>query len=431
MKLPVLTAVGGAGWEAGLVQALERSPSGVTVVRRCVDVADLLATAATGTARAVLVSSDLRRLDRDAVGRLAASGVAVVGLVAGGDDDAVRRLRRLGVTHVLDAASDAAEISAAVTDAVAHPVPPPVGGPFDTRSALADLDRTPVGDGAPPVAIAAGTGRVIAVWGPTGAPGRTTVAVTLASELATLGYETALVDADVYGGSVGQALGLLDEAPGLAAAVRLANNGSLDHGSLAGVARSVSPRLRVLSGITRADRWPELRPAAVSDVLELLRETAAYVVVDCGFCLEQDEELAFDHSAARRNGATLAALAAADTVLAVGGIDSVSLQRLVRGLAELADAVPDADVTVVLNRVRGGVVPGDVAAEVGAALRRYAGVEAAAFIPADQRAADHAMAIGRSLTEMAPKSPARLALRDLAVALSGARTRGRRSLLRR
>ena len=68
-------------------------------------------------------------------------------------------------------------------------------------------------------------GMVIAVWGPTGAPGRTTVAVTLAVEAALLGVETLLVDADTYGGSVAQALGLLDEAPGLAAAARAANSG--------------------------------------------------------------------------------------------------------------------------------------------------------------------------------------------------------------
>ena len=46
---------------------------------------------------------------------------------------------------------------------------------------------------------------VVAVWGPTGAPGRTTIAVTLATELAALGI-TVLVDADTYGGSVAQAV---------------------------------------------------------------------------------------------------------------------------------------------------------------------------------------------------------------------------------
>ena len=49
MAIPVLTAVSDAVWEADLVAALEPGDLGVTVVRRCVDLAELLSTAATGT----------------------------------------------------------------------------------------------------------------------------------------------------------------------------------------------------------------------------------------------------------------------------------------------------------------------------------------------------------------------------------------------
>ena len=56
------------------------------------------------------------------------------------------------------------------------------------------------------------------VWGPTGAPGRTTLAIGLAAELAGSGLPTVLVDADTYGASVAQCLGLLDESSGLATA---------------------------------------------------------------------------------------------------------------------------------------------------------------------------------------------------------------------
>jgi Mrp family chromosome partitioning ATPase len=44
-----------------------------------------------------------------------------------------------------------------------------------------------------------------AVWGPKGAPGRTTVAVNLAFEAAAAGGEVLLVDADTYGGAVAHA----------------------------------------------------------------------------------------------------------------------------------------------------------------------------------------------------------------------------------
>ena len=137
------------------------------------------------------------------------------------------------------------------------------------------------------------------------------------------GVATLLADADTYGGSVAQVLGLLDESPGLAAACRAVSTGSLDLAVLAQAAREVSPNLRVLTGIVRADRWPELRPAALAEVWARARFLAALTVVDCGFALEQDEELSYDTLAPRRNGATLATLEAADLVLAVGRADPV------------------------------------------------------------------------------------------------------------
>ncbi len=425
MSLPVLTAVTGAVWESELVGALAASDHGLTVVRRCVDLADLLSVASTGTARAVLLSADLRRLDRESVSRLTSAGVAVVGLVDPGDADSERRLRQLGVRHVLPADSGVALIAAAVVEAVGgapggRRTPEDVGDP---RAALPDL-----GDPEPPVVPTAGPGTVVAVWGPTGAPGRTTVAVGLADEAARLGVGSLLIDADVYGGTVGQVLGLLDESPGLAAAARQAGNGTLDVTSLARLARSVRPSLRVLTGSTRADRWPELRPSSLEVVLEAARQLASFTVVDCGFCLEQDEELSFDSVAPRRNAATVATLAEADVVLCVSGADPVSLQRTVRALAELRELLPEVGPRVVVNRVRKIVVPGNPRREIAAALERFANVSTATYLPQDVEAADSALATGRTLADVSPKSRLRLALRELAAELGGADVpvRGRR-----
>ena len=425
MQVPVLTAVSDSVWESRLVAALERGDLGVTVVRRCVDLADLLATAATGQARAALLSADLRRLDREALTRLAVTGVAVVGLVPPGDEDAERRLRQLGVAHVLPSDATPDVISAAVVEAVIalSPSPADTAGLADPRAALPNLPPAHEPDLSD---LGAGAGRVIAVWGPTGAPGRTTVAIGLASELAALGWPSLLIDADVYGGVVAQALGLLDESPGLAAACRQANAGTLDLPALAGLARQVSPVLRVLSGIARPDRWPELRPASLEVVLALSASLAAVTVVDCGFCLEQDEELTYDTMAPRRNGATLAVLEAAETVVVVGSADPIGLQRLVRGLGELKQAVPGVRPTVVVNRLRSSAVPGDAAQEVRAALSRYAGVDELHLVPLDVSGVDGALAAGRTLVEATPSSPARQALAALAAALVGAPVPSRR-----
>lgn len=387
MNVPVLVALTDAAREAALVDAFGRGRYGVTVVRRCVDVADLLATAATGTARAALISADLRRLDREGLARLAAYGVAAVGVAP--DEPAERRLRQLGVRHVVPADAQPETVATAVTDALAGAAPPPE-----------DPAPEPDPDGA---------GRVVAVWGPTGAPGRTTYAVTLATELAALGTRTMLADADVYGGAVAPALGLLDEAPGLAAAVRLANNGLLDVPGLARVARAIDANLTVLTGISRPDRWREIRPAGVEVVVALCRRLAAVTVVDCGFGIERGD--------VRRDAATLAILAAADTIVAVGSADPLSLQRLVRALSDLADAVPGTAPDVVVNRVRDGVMPGNPRREIAEALSRYAGVTPVAFLPYDRAATDAAAMHGRSLTEVAPRSKLRQALRHEALRL--------------
>lgn len=419
MSLPVLTAVTGARWESDLVAALERSSLGLDVVRRCVDLPDLLATAQSGQARAVLLSADLRRLDRDAVARLLAGGVAVIGVVTPGDLEGEERLRRLGIATVIPADAPADVLANAVAEAVELSQNAGRMPEFAVSNPRAAMPMPPPTVEPPPYETATGTGQLVAVWGPAGAPGRTSVAVTLATELSLFGVPTLLADADVYGGVVAQVLGILDEAPGLAAACRSANNGTLDLPALARHAREVLPRLRVLTGIPRADRWPELRATALEQVWGLARQLAAAIVVDCGFCLEQDEEISFDTAAPRRNGATLTTLEAADTVIAVGAADPIGLQRLIRGIEELRETVPGVNLRVVANCVRKGPVGGDAESQVREALRRYVGVEGVVCVPYDRVSFDTALAQGRALAEVAPKSIVRPPLRALAAELMG------------
>lgn len=432
MSVDLVTAVRDPRWEADVVAGLGREET-VRVVRRCVDLADTLATAAAGVGRVVLLSADLPGLDRDALTRLAVAGVGVVGLTAPGDEAAERLLRQLGVAQVVAADHSADVVAAAVLAAAGAAAEAGRFDYADPRDALPHPAYPSEGEGAADGADRAeAAGRLVAVWGPTGAPGRTSVAVGVAAELAELGVAALLVDADVFGGSVAQVLGLLDESPGVAAACRLANSGTLDLAGLAELAVEVRPHLRVLTGISRAERWPELRPSALSAVLGLARDLAEVVVVDCGFCLERDEELSYDTVAPRRNGATLAVLDGADVVVAVAAGDPVGLQRFVRGLADLREAVPGCSPVTVVTRVRAAAVGGgDAQAEITAALTRYAGVTDLRFVPLDQSGYDRALATGRTLPEVAPASPARLALRAVAAGLLGRPAPARRRRLRR
>jgi MinD-like ATPase involved in chromosome partitioning or flagellar assembly len=416
--LPVLTAVGDQ-WEAPLVRGLEQHRDRLQVVRRCADLADVLATAGSGRARVALLSADLRGLDGDALARLAACGCAVVALAAPGDEWSERRLRQLGLTSVLSADAASAEVAAAVLTAVQE-----VGQVSPSRPPEEPAPSGP------------GSGRVVVVWGPAGAPGRTTTAVNLAAELAALGRRCVLVDADTYAASVGQVLGLLDEAPALAAAARAADHGSLDLPALSRLAPEVVPGLRVITGLASAHRWTELRPGSLSRVLSLARSLGHWCVVDVASCMEQDEELVYDTAAPRRNGATRTALEEADLVVAVGAADPVGLGRLVGGLHDLAEVGRKPDV-VVVTRLRASAVgtrslsPGGPARRVGDALQRYAGVDDLVLVPDDVPALDAALLSGRTLVEAAPASAARLAYQQLAQRLAGGAADARRRSRRR
>jgi Flp pilus assembly CpaE family ATPase len=425
MKLAVLSAADGAAWEERLVAAFERGAHPVEIVRRCVDVVDLLAVAASGQGRAALVAATLRRLDPDAVDRLQAAGVLVVGVVPRGDQAVEGRLRSTGIGYLVPDDAEPAVVAAVLAEAVRAEAAGADGSAADRLAQRAFADPATSMPIPPGSAVASEPteperrGSVVAVWGPTGAPGRTMLAVTLADELARLGAASLLVDADVYGGTVAAVLGLLDESPGLAAACRQAAGRRLDGAALAALCWQLGPRFRVLTGLPLASRWPELRPSAMTAVFSAARALADFSVVDCGFCLETDEELSFDTLAPRRNGATLAVLDDADLVVVVGSADPIGMQRLVRGLAELRDAEVAAPLWVVLNRVRDGVVPGNAELELTAALERFAGRTPAALLPADSRALDAALANGRLLSESSPSSPLRRAVAELAGGLAG------------
>ena len=259
--------------------------------------------------------------------------------------------------------------------------------------------------------------RIIAVWGPAGAPGRTTIAIGLAAELAARGLPVCLVDADTYGGAIAPALGLLDESPGFAAACRLAGNGSLTADELDRVAqrapvgsavRGAHGELRVLTGIGRPHRWPELSAERVTSVLEEGRAWRPIIVVDTGFNLETDEELSSDLLAPRRNAATIAALRAADDIVAVGAADPLGLARLLRTYPDLLEVALTTRVRVVVNRVRSSVLGLDPAGQVRQTLDRFGGVSDAVLIDDDPHTADAALLTARSVVDAAPRS----ALRD-------------------
>jgi MinD-like ATPase involved in chromosome partitioning or flagellar assembly len=416
VSIPVLIPVITVGPEAGeYVSALEKLHGPVTVVRRVEGIPELLAAGQAGLARAAILSPGAGELTVSLVERLRATGIAVVVLVDGDGQPAGHEAPGVRRAPPRVAPASLADLVSAAVDGLDREGRGPAGqGAYaDTAEALRPLAGPPAPAPGPPPA----QGTVTAVWGPTGAPGRTTVAVNMAAELAAAGSPVLLIDADTYGASVAAFLGLLEESAGLASACRLADQGALGPEGLERAAVTVAVgggRLGVLTGLTRPDRWPEIRPAALARVLEQARASAAATIVDCGFCLEADEELSFDTVAPRRNGAALRCLELADSVVAVGAADAVGVPRLVRALAALAEAVPSAEPRVVLNKVRPGSVGRAPEVQLQEAWDRFGpGVPVSAFLPADFAAADEALLGGSVLAESAPASPLRRAIAAL------------------
>lgn len=379
MKVPVLVAAGGAVWEPQALDVLGDTGNRLVLLKRCLDLNDLLASAATGAASVAVIDADVVGLDADAVRSLKRHGVSVVVVH---DATEGERLARLGVDHQVECRSLAglAEVLEGAAPRVLPPVevttPPPVYG-----------------------------GQLVAVWGPAGAPGRTTVAAGLAAELAHRGQGTLLLDADPYGGAVAQHLGVLDQVSGLLAAARLANGGELDAVRLATCARALGDHLRVLTGLPRADRWVEVRPPAFEELLATAVTLEPNVVVDTGFCVEHDPG-----AGPGRNVMTVATLARADQVVVVGSADPVGLTRLVRALHDLVE-VTDRVPVVAVNRMRSslGWSERDIAVTIHGVLPEAR----VTFLPEDRLVLDRALMAGRSLVE-AGDSPLRRAVAELA-----------------
>jgi len=402
----VLVVASGAAWESPLLALVGGRPD-LVVLKRCVDVDDLLASASAGQADVAVVALDAPGLDRAAVDLLRRHRVRAVAVAGPGSTEAAQaRAARIG----LDGLAPSSDLDLLVDLVARHE---------DQPGAPAEEDHPPPGAG----------GRVVAVWGPAGAPGRTTLAVALAGCLAARGRRTVLVDADPYGGSVAQHLGVLDEVSGLLGAARLTVDGGLERG-FGGVQRALGERLTVVTGLPRPDRWLEVRPGVVGHLLGMARRHG-HVVVDTGFSLEDDP--AGDlMSRPGRNHLTLEAVDAADEVLVVGSADPVGLTRLARGLVDLRDRVPGAPVRVVVNRMRTGL--GWSERDITGMVEGFARLAGVHFVPDDRAAADRALVSGTGVAERPDTELAR-AVEAVASALvpapPSARPRGRPVAFRR
>ena len=464
------------GDDSGHVRAIDAAGTGLVVVRRCGDVAELLSAALAGLGRLAVVSAELDDVDLTVLDRLSragargillietqeAEGWSVPGWQVLGADAAPSQVRAmLQALNRQDPGTAAAEDGARRAGVPGRTASDGTGdGPREQRlrpgaagtSAPGGAGYPPAGPSAaapvPPTATEERSGerrergRIVVVWGPHGAPGRSTVAASLATGLTGAG-PTILVDADTEAPCLAQALSLPDGSAALATAARLASRSHLDRESFAGLLVPLGPTVSVLPGLGRSGRWRELPPAAMARVWERCREHAAWTVVDICGGVPEDEVDAYTLEPGP-GALRVALLREADVIVVVGGADPVGIRRLLQLLADVAE---DLSVTgrleVVVNRVRASAAGPAPERAVREALARFGGLEEAVLLPEDE-AADACLLEGRSVLDGAPATPLGQALavlidrvdpssgaRSRAASARRARTRSRLASLRR
>ena len=295
------------------------------------DVTDLLAHAAAGQADVALVSLDAPGLDAPAVAHLRTHAVRPVAVVDPAVADGVRSARPAGFRRTvdvrqLDRLADAVLAAAAPSD-------PADDEPDPGRPARRPGQRV----------------RPSRCGDPTGAPGRTTVALGIAGELARRGADPLLLDVDPWGGAVGQHLGVLDEVSGLLACARCRRPASCPAASSASSAAwpacAWSPACRAPTAGSRSAR----ARSSSSSISAAGRATSC---VDTGFCLEDDPAADYAGRAGRNAMTRERDRGRGPPVVVVGTADPVGLSRLARGLTELREHTDGRPVHVVVNRMR-------------------------------------------------------------------------------
>jgi pilus assembly protein CpaE len=195
-------------------------------------------------------------------------------------------------------------------------------------------------------------GRIVAVFGPKGGVGRTTLAVNLAVAAATeLGQRTCLVDASFQFGDVGVLLNLNPKNKSVADLIPELEAGEPE--SLDTFLINHSAGIRVLLAPPSPEMAELITPPGTKRMLEALRATHDLVIVDCMSSF---------------NDTTLAILDLADTVLTMLSLEITSIKNI-RLFLEVAEQLGygSEKVRLVLNRADSslGIRVADVEHSIG------------------------------------------------------------------
>lgn len=254
---------------------------------------------------------------------------------------------------------------------------------------------------------------VLSVWGPQGSPGRSTFAANLACELALEGRRVLLIDLDTYAPSQAMLFGLVEHPPGLAAACRLVAQGRFDIEQIERLTNKFEAgrgQLSVLTGLSSADRWPEVTAEKVVGIFSACDEFFDYLVVDLSAELEPGIRQV--GGALDRNIAARTAIASSAMCLAVVAADPIGVQRFLATQPALKEL--QSNTYTIVNRLRSSVLGNNAKQQISDTLVRFAECSVDGFIPSDADSCDQALLEGVPLAMMKRSSPARQAIAQFA-----------------
>lgn len=236
-------------------------------------------------------------------------------------------------------------------------------------------------------------GRMIAVFSSKGGCGTSFIATNLA--VAT-GARTVLVDLNLQAGDLPLFLGV---NPKYSFAEMAENRARLDNALITSFVTPYSSNLSLLAAPKEADSADEIEPEHVFEVLQRLRESYDYVVLD--------PQHTFD-------SITLAALDQSDQIVLILSLDIPSIRSTQRAL-EIFDRLgyPRQKVRIVVNRW---------SKQVDLDLRqveKFLGEPVIGYVPSDYQTAVTSINLGQPLVQSDPNSKIALEIKRIARTLSG------------
>lgn len=254
--------------------------------------------------------------------------------------------------------------------------------------------------------------RVFSVWG-SAASGKSTLALNLGFEFASMDMRVLIVDADSYRPSLASHLGFTEPGPGITAVLRLARAERLTREELFRLTEEIefgSKSLRVLTGLNSPSRWRELDADGLERAMQVFREQFDVVVIDLSGELEQG--LVSASSDVARNSASRSLISLSDLALGVFGADSVGINRFLWDCREA-----DFAFWPIANRVRSSTLGKNAERQLRDTMHRLLRTELKACIPEDSAATDLSLLKAQPLCHCAKGSKAREAIRLLALDL--------------